>query len=287
MLSHLIVFSIILCSAQARGQSPPAPSDLDTLTRNGFKHFYAQEYDPALRDFQKVLEARPNDPASINHLLEAVLFGELFKYNALDTQMYTSLKFLGSKQVPVDPETRKKIKDLAERSINLSSERLKANPGDAQALYTRGVAEGLRATYLAVVEHSWFAALRSALSARHDHEQVLKLKPDFVDAKMIVGAHNYIVGNLSVPIKIMAGITGIHGDKEKGLQYLTEAANGGGESSADARVALALFLRKEGRHKEAIDVVHALTREHPRNFLFALEEGNLLKDSGQNAEAVA
>jgi tetratricopeptide (TPR) repeat protein len=34
-------------------------------------------------------------------------------------------------------------------------------------------------------------------------------------------------------------------------------------------------------------VVRSLTRDHPRNFLFALEEDNLLKDLGRNAEALA
>ena len=43
-----------------------------------------------------------------------------------------------------------------------------------------------------------------ALAARNDHEQVLKLRPDFADAKTIVGAHEYVMGSLSPPLKVMA-----------------------------------------------------------------------------------
>jgi len=83
----------------------------------------------------------------------------------------------------------------------------------------------------------------------------------------------------------MAGVAGIHGDKNKGLKMLEEAGDAGGETSTDARVALALFLRREGRYQDAMEVVHTLTRDHPRNFLFALEQGNLLLASGKNGEA--
>jgi tetratricopeptide (TPR) repeat protein len=107
-----------------------------------------------------------------------------------------------------------------------------------------------------------------------------------VDAKTVVGAHNYVVGHLSLPVKAMAGIAGIHGDKKKGLQLLAEAGNGGGESSTDARVTLALFLRREERYPEAIEVVRILTHDHPHNFLFALEEGNLLRDAGRGPESI-
>jgi tetratricopeptide (TPR) repeat protein len=257
------------------------------LTRSGFEHFYSLEYDQAIRDFQQALEARPDSARAMNHLLEARLFQQLHKYNALDTRLYAKQGFVTSKQVPVDPATKKQLMDLADRCLQASEKNLKSNPKDVDAIYDRGVTEGMRATYLVIVEHSWFSALRHALAARHDHEEVLRLKPDYVDAKTVVGAHNFVVGSLSMPVKAMAGIAGIHGDKRKGLEMLAEAAKAGGETSSDARVALALFLRREDRLEDSLEVVRSLTRDHPRNFLFALEEDNLLKDLGRNAEVLA
>ena len=262
-------------------------SDFDDLTRSGFEHFYSLEYDQAIRDFQKALEARPDEPKAINHLLEARLFQQLYRYNALDTRLYMKQRFLTSKQVPMDAATKKQLLALANRAMTASDKRLKLNPRDVHALYCRGVTEGLRATYLTIVEHSFWAALRSALAARHDHEEVLKLNRDFSDAKTIVGAHTYVVGSLSLPAKAMIGIVGIHGNKNKGLEMLAEAGNSGGETSTDAKVTLGLFLRREERYQEALDVIRSLTREYPRDFLFALEEGNLLRDAGRGPESIA
>ncbi len=262
-------------------------ADFDALSRQGFEHFYSLEYDQAIQDFQKAWEARPDEPKAINHLLEARLFQQLYQYNALDTRLYTKQRFLTSKQVPIEPATKKQLLALAERAMMASDKRLKSNPKDVQALYCRGVTEGLRSTYLTIVEHSFWAALHSALAARHDHEEVLKLQPGFHDAETVVGAHNYVVGSLSVPAKAMAGIAGIRGDKNKGLEMLAEAGNSGGETSTDARVTLGLFLRREQRYQEAIDVIRSLIREHPHNFLFALEEGNLLRDAGRGPESIA
>jgi len=286
-LSFQVLVFIGLTVACGRLSAQQADAQYKALTQSGFEHFYRLEYDRALADFQKARELRPEDPGALNHLLEAVLFQQLYKYNALNSKLYSGEGFLSSKQVAMDPAMQKQIKDLADQAQALSEKRLKANPNDVDALYARGVTEGMRSTYLVVVEHSWWGALNNALAARHDHEQVLKLRPDFVDAKTIVGAHNYVVGSLSLPVKILAGLRGIHGDKEKGLAYLAEAGRAEGESSADARVALSIFLRREKRYQSALDVVHSLTHDHPNNFLFALEEGNLLREEGKNADAAA
>jgi tetratricopeptide (TPR) repeat protein len=282
-----LVFVIALGVTPAGAGSPLSKSEFDGLTQSGFEHFYSLEYDLAIRDFQKALEARPDEPKALNHLLEARLFQLFYKYNALDTRLYTKQRFLTSKQVPIEPATRKQLAELVDQAMTASEKRLRKDPRDVQALYSRGVTEGLRSTYLAVAEHSFWSALKYALAARHDHEQVLKLQPDFSDAKTVVGAHNYVVGHLSFPVKAMAGIAGIRGDKEKGLQLLAEAGRAGGESSTDARVTLALFLRRDERYSEALEVVRTLIAEHSHNFLFALEEGNLLRDAGHGPESIS
>jgi tetratricopeptide (TPR) repeat protein len=68
---------------------------------------------------------------------------------------------------------------------------------------------------------------------------------------------------------------------------LADAGKAGGESHTDAKVTLALFLRREERYSEAIEVVRSLIEERPHNFLFALEEANLLRDAGRGPESIA
>ena len=285
LVSTLILLG--LAGRKALAADAAKPGAFETFTQSGFEHYYSLEYEQAFADFQKAAEANPQDARAYNHLLEAVLFRELYKHDALDTSLYTQEGFLNSRQIVLEPAVKQQIRELIDKALALSEKRLKTNPQDVEALYARGVTRGLRSTYMGLVEKAWFSALRNALGSRSDHEAVLTLKPDFVDAKTIVGIHNYIVAVLPLRTKILASIIGVTGDKKKGLEYLAEAGKAGGESSADARVALALFLRREQRYGDALKVVQTLVEDHPRNFLFALEQANVLKDGGKGPAAIS
>jgi tetratricopeptide (TPR) repeat protein len=215
------------------------------------------------------------------------MFKEMYRIGALDSELYAKEQFLASKQFPMDPKVKARIDDLTQRALSLEEARLKTNPDDADALYARGVTRGLHATYLALIEKAWFSGLRSAVGARHDHERVLELQPNNTDAKMIVGMHNYVVGSLSWPAKVGASMVGLSGSRSKGIEYLYESANGGGENSIDAKIALAIFLRREQRYPEAIKVVSSMADTYPKNFLMALELANLYNASGQAQQAIA
>jgi tetratricopeptide (TPR) repeat protein len=273
--------------APALGFIPAAKLSNDPQTRAGFEHFYNMEYDRAIQDFEKALETHADDPFAVNHLLSAVLFKELYRIGALDSELYANDSFLTSKQFQIDPKARARIQELMDRSLRLCEQRLKANPNDVDALYARGVVRGLRATYIGLVEKAWFAALRSAVGARHDHETVLQIDPGYADARMIVGLHNYILGSLSLPAKIAASLVGLSGSKSKGIEYLYTAARGGGESSEDAKIVLSLFLRREQRYDEAIRLVQGLVQSYPHNFLVALELANLNNAAGHAPQAIA
>ena len=136
-----------------------------------------------------------------------------------------------------------------------------------------------------MIERAWFSDLRNAVGARHDHERVLELAPSTVEAKLIVGAHNYVVGSLPWGVKAAASMVGLGGNKDKGLQYLKECAQGEGETSVDAQILLVLFLRREHRYDEALSLARTLISRYPQNALLALEEGNLLRAAGRNQEA--
>jgi tetratricopeptide (TPR) repeat protein len=258
----------------------------DPDTKAGLDAQYVLQYDTAIASFKKTLERRPDDPFAINHLLQAVMLKELFRLNALDTTLYADNGFLTGKPLPGDPTAKKQILDLADQAISICDARLKKSPNDVDALYARGVSRGLKLTYIALVDKSFWSSLRNAISSRNDHDKVLELEPGYTDAKLVVGVHNYIVGSMPLAARIMAGVVGIHGDKKKGIEYLREVAANNVETRVDARVALALFLRREAEYKDALTVMKELTEQYPRNFIFALETGNLLKDAGMGEQAV-
>jgi hypothetical protein len=176
---------------------------------------------------------------------------------------------------------------LVDRAGNLEEQELKANPNNVDALYARGVTRAQFSLYTALVERAWFSALRNAVGARHDHERVLELNPNYVDAKLVVGTHNYVMGSLPWSVKVAVAMVGLSGTKEKGFEYLREVANSNGENSVDAKVVLSLFLRREHRYDEARAMMRDLAGSYPRNYLFPLEEANLFRASGHATEAAA
>src|SRR5205823_4380721 len=259
----------------------------EPLNGQALDHFYDMEYDRSIQEFRLLYQRHPDDADSINHLLNAVLFHELYRIGALSAGEYANDSFINAAHEPADPQTCKQIKSLVQKATAIENQRLGANSKDVGALYARGVTRAEFATYTALIEHAWFSALRNAVAARHDHERVLELDPGNVDAKLIVGAHNYVVGNLPWAVKTASSMVGLGGNKEKGLEYLHEAANGGGETSVDAKIVLVVFLRRERRFDEALQILRKLQPQYPHNVLFAMEEGNLLNAKGQPGEAAA
>jgi tetratricopeptide (TPR) repeat protein len=117
--------------------------------------------------------------------------------------------------------------------------------------------------------------------------RVLQLDPDYVDAKLVVGVYEYVVGALPLPFKLLIGFAGITGSKSRGLEMLNDDANRGIVTNVEARTTVALFLRREARYKEAVQQVRVLKNEYPRDYLFCLEDANLRKDAGEGMGAVA
>ena len=267
--------------------SAVSSSEHDPLTDSAFEHFYNMDYDRSVQEFEKVLDRRPDEPSAVNHLLTAVLMRELYRMGAMNTGEYSNDSFIGESHRPADPKGKERIKQLVERAESLEEQQLKANPNNVGALYARGVTRAQFSLYTGLVERAWFSALRSAVGARHDHERVLELDPNYVDAKLVVGTHNYVVGSLPWSVKVAVAMVGLSGTKEKGLEYLHQVANSNGENSLDAKVVLSLFLRREHRFDEARSIMHDLAGRYPRNYLFPLEEANLLRAGGHAQEAAA
>lgn len=259
----------------------------DQLNLPAFQHFYNMEYDRSIQEFREILQRHPDDPDGINHLLNAVLFHELYRIGALSSGEYANDSFINAHHLPADQRTCEQIKSLVQKAFAIEDKQIAANSKDSAAIYARGVTRAEFATYTALIEHAWFSALRNAVGARHDHEKVLELDPTNVDAKLIVGAQNYVVGNLPWTVKAASSIVGLGGNKEKGLQYLHEAAGGNTETSIDAKIVLVVFLRRERRFDESLEILRTLEPQYPHNVLFAIEEGNLLNAKGQEHEAEA
>lgn len=257
----------------------------DPLNSAAVEHYYNVDYDAAAQDFERILARHPNDAFALNHLLSAIQVRELYRMGAMNSGEYSNDNFIGQAHRRADPAQKQRIKQLVQQAENLEDAELARNPNNVDMLYARGVTRGQFALYTALIERAWFSALRNAVGARRDHERVLELAPQYTDAKLIVGAHNYVMGNLSLAVRMAVALVGLSGDKEKGLRYLSDDYNANGETSVDAGVVLMVFLRREHRYDEALQIARVIGPRFPRNYLLPLEEANLLRASGKSGEA--
>ena len=264
------------------------PLNLDPAVRDGLQHFYNLDYDGALQRFEVVLRAHPQDPMANAYVLLVVEFRELYRQDLLDTTYYARENFLSSgRKVTIDPAVRQRVEDLTNGAVSLADARIKANGQDKDAYFARGYAKGLHAAFTTLADHSFAGAARQGLSSRNDSEQVLKLDPEYTDAKMAVGIQQFAVASLPRMVRMLVGIAGIGGNKEQGLTLLRECAEHGTLTKVEAQTALSLFLRHDRRYSEAFNVAHRLAEEYPRDYLYRLEEANLMKDAGRGPEAIA
>ena len=283
-------YGVVLFFAASMGWASEVhtnPLNLEPQVRVAYEHFYNLDYPGAVERFERIHEAHPGDPQATALLLNGLIFQELYRLDLLDTTFYANDGFLtGRHATEEDPATRDRILGLADEAIHEADARIEHNPNDVDALFARGWVRSLKCTYVAMVERAYGAGFRLATKAKEDEERVLKLDPDYVDAKLVTGVYEYVVGALPWPFKLLIGFAGITGSKSEGLKMLNDAGDRGIITSIEARTAIALFLRREAKYKEAIEVVRSLKSQYPRDFLFCLEEANLIRDDGEGMVAV-
>jgi tetratricopeptide (TPR) repeat protein len=279
--------ALLVLASVLSGQQKLTFRPADPLSPAAFEHFYNMDYERSIHEFTQISQRHPDDPDALNHLLTAILFRELYRIGALNAGEYANDSFVDMHHRPADQHVCNQIKALVHKAQDIEEKRLSANPKDVAALYSRGVTRAEFATYTALIEHAWFSALRNALGARRDHEKVLELDPQNSDARLIVGTHNYVVGSLPWGVKAASTMVGIGGNREKGLEQLKTAAAGNTETSIDAKIVLVVFLRREKRFDESLQMLRTLEPQYPHSVLLALEDGNLLRAKGQEAEAEA
>jgi tetratricopeptide (TPR) repeat protein len=265
-----------------------APLAAQDLVDRGFDHFYNLEYDEALADFRQAAEQRPVAPELHNHVAQTLVFREMFRDGALESELVSgNNSFLRRPKLNPTPETEREFLDEVGRAMSLSQARLKKNPSDTGAMYALGISYGLRANYYWVVRKSWRESLSDATAARRQHNRIAELDPGNVDARLVQGLHDYIVGSLPLVYRMVGFLAGIRGDKEKGIQTIQDVARNGRLNRVDAEVFLCALYRRENQPLEAVPMINDLIRRYPRNFLLRLELSQMYSVAGDGTRALA
>ncbi len=255
---------VLVAAASAWGQQ--------TLVESGYDHFYNLEYGPSIADFEKAIAQNPDVPDLHNHLAQAIVFQEMYRNGALESELVSgNNSFLRRPKLNPEPATEKRFLDEVAKAMDLANAHLKKNPNDTAAMYSLGISYGLRSNYFWIVKKSWRDSLRDATSARRLHNRIVELEPNNVDAHLVQGLHDYIVGSLPWHYKMFGFLVGIHGDKELGIKTVQNVAKNGKDNKVDAEIFLGVLYRRENQPKLAIPLVQDLIRRFPRNYLLRME----------------
>lgn len=281
-LLFLVLTTILLNSTLAFGQAkdaivaPTESSRLEELRRSGVEALYNLDYEKARKDFNEIVRLYPDHPAGPQLLAARVWVKTLYESRRLQASLYSSASFYSQGDDKVDPKIVAEFRSLTREAKKLADARIKKNPKDIEALDFLGATAGLKASFEEAVERRHFAALRDGSEAVDRHRDVLKLDPSCIDAELTIGLHDYVVGSLPLPVRLLAGIAGTRGSKKRGLATLERVARQGNWTRDDAKSLLILLYTREKRFKDVLALSRDLSLKYPRNYLFRLEAADAL-----------
>jgi tetratricopeptide (TPR) repeat protein len=261
------------------------------LVDQAFEHFYNLDYPEAIGAFERAITSDPGSPVLHNHLAQALTFQEMYRNGSLESEMVSGNdSFLRQPKLNASPETERRILREIATAIRLADGMLKRNPNDVTALYSLGISYGLRCNYNWLVRKAWHDSLSDATAARRYHNRITEIDPGNVDARLVQGLHDYIVGSLPWTLRTLGFLVGIRGDREKGIRTIQEVSRHGRENRIDAAVFLCALYRRERTPRLAVPLLQELIQRFPRNYLLRMELSqmySLAGDGKKSLEAVA
>ena len=279
-----LVLLVLLAFAPASARQAPAPPE-DPVGA-AISHIRNLEYAEARRQLEAWVGEHPDDLRAWNYLAVAILYREMFERGVLEAKVYGQggEAFQPSK-VEVSPGFQEDLFRVLDRAQQLAEARLQKDPQDKEAMYWLGVTHGTRATYHFTLRKEYGPALHEAKDAFDLHERLLKVDPTFTDASLIVGVQHYVVGSLPWFWKLMAALSGRHGDRKQGLAEVKRAAEQGHFAREDAQLMLGVLYQREKMLPEALAVFQEMAAASPRNYLLPQEVASLDQQMGDWAAA--
>jgi tetratricopeptide (TPR) repeat protein len=97
--------------------------------------------------------------------------------------------------------------------------------------------------------------------------------------------YRYGVSTLPLPLRLLAGLAGFGGGRDRGLRLIEDAASFPSDVQPNAMFTLIVIYNREGRYGDAMRVIAELQRRYPRNRLLWLEAASTALRAGRPAEA--
>jgi tetratricopeptide (TPR) repeat protein len=116
---------------------------------------------------------------------------------------------------------------------------------------------------------------------------LLRIDPSFHDAKLSLGAKDHVLGSLPLGWKLILGVIGYTGDRERGRQTLEFVARNGTLLADDARILLILIHTRQKDYQKAYDYLAELQQKYQQNYLIRLDMGGMELLMNRPARAIA
>jgi tetratricopeptide (TPR) repeat protein len=260
---------------------------VDALVRQGFEGFYNLDYAEAIGNFEKAVAFDPSDPELHNHFAQALLYGELYRDGALDSQLVTgNNSFVRRARMEPPAGLEKRFFGEIDAAIRECQQQLAAKPRDTRMMHAMAVAYGLRANWGFLVRKTWMASLSDSNKAHKYDTEVTAIDPSNYDARLVQGIYDYIVGSLPWSMRAVGFVAGFHGDKMRGIATIEEVVRKGKDNRIDAEIILCALYRREGEAQRAIPMVQGLIERFPRNYLMRFELAQMEAAAGRRKDAL-
>jgi len=264
-------------SRASAGKGEPTPGPILAA----LDHRYNLEYDAAQSTLEPWLAQHPDDLQALNELATVMLHREMFYRGILASHIYGDLgDMFRTESMPYSPHFQEQLFQVLGKAQGLAESRLKNHPYDEDALYWAGQVHATRAVFYFTMAKSYLAALRESTEARKYHVQLLKLDRDFVDAWLVIGTNDYVIGCLPWYLKVVASLAGYHGNRTQGIEEVRRVTVQGHWAKEDAKLVLAVLTRREKLFPETLRILRASANAYPRNFLLQREIAGIYEVEG-------
>ncbi len=253
-----------------------SPLQDDTAYQEAVDALYNLDFSTAEHGFDTLIQRSTNNPDYWNGRASTILLKILFDQQKFNTESFTGASF-GTKSSAnsVNPVDEQKLRNNVATAIDKANAILARNPKDVRALYAIGVANATLASFEGLARRSYVSAHSKAKVARNTHQQVLRIDPNFVDARLSVGVYDYGVGVLPWTMRLLLGIVGISGNKQEGIRNLEMVAAKGPRASTDAKLMLIVIYEREHRYDDELRLIDELLARYPRNFQLELSKATI------------
>src|ERR1700751_2519924 len=249
--------------------------EADTSSRfldTGFKKLYELDFDGARLDFKEYQKIRPDDPMGKAAEAASYLYQQFDTKGILSSEFFLNdNRFLGGAEGSPFQNRNEPFEAAVHESREMAKKRVKANSHDVQGLLVLTIADGMESNYDAFIQKNQMQALSFMKQGEQEANAVLSIDPSSQDAYVALGMANYVIGSLPSYKRAFLWFGGVHGDKVKGMELMSTAAEHGRYLSPFAKIMLALAYEREHQPEKARLLLSELSVQFPSNRIFAHE----------------